>query len=80
MNLKRSSRGRAIRLEGLDASLDTYMNWRDESRALDECYRRWTVAAKGGRDIAFERYVAALDREERAAGGYRHFVEHARVA
>jgi hypothetical protein len=56
------------------------MNWRDESRAVDECYRRWTVAAKGERDIAFMRYVAALDREARAAGGYRHFVQHARVA
>lgn len=80
MNLKRPFRPRAIRLELLDASMDSYLNWREESRAVEESYRRWTVAAGGEHANAFERYLAALDREEHAAGGYKRVVEHARHA
>ncbi len=80
MNLKRSPSSRTIRLEFLDAQIDSYVNWRDESRAVAESYRNWNLAAGSERDVAFEQYVAALDREEHAAHGYRRVVERAHQA
>jgi len=71
MNLKRpTARGQA----SLDV-MDSYVNWRNETRAVAECYRVWRCASVGERGAAFDQYVAALDREERAAGGYRAVLE-----
>ena len=80
MKLKRSRRRGAGRLELLDAMMDSYLNWRAESRAAAESYRTWRFAADSERGVAFDRYVAALDREEDAAGGYRRVVEGAHAA
>jgi len=77
MNLKRPTRYRQRRLELLDMLEDSYVQWRDESRAVAESYRTWHSAAGSERDVAFDRYVAALDREEHAACGYRRVVERA---
>jgi hypothetical protein len=71
MNLKRQPRTQAARLEFLDALMDSYLHWRAESRAVAESYRNWRSATPPDRDGAFDEYVAALDREEHAAGGYR---------
>ena len=76
MNLKRSHRQSARRLEVLDTLMDSYMNWRDHSRAVDESYRRWTYSTGHERGIAYDRYLNALDREERAAHGYKCTLEH----
>jgi hypothetical protein len=75
MNLKRAPRTRAARLELLDALMDSYLDWRDESRAVSESYRDWRSAPHPRRDGAFAEYLAALDREEHAACGYRRMVE-----
>ena len=75
MNLKRAPRRRAARLELLDVLMDSYLKWRDESRAVAESYRNWRSAPRRGRDLAFDEYLAALDREEDAACGYRRAVE-----
>ncbi len=75
MNLKRAPRDRRPRLEFLDALMDTYVQWRGESRAVAESYRCWHSAAAPDRDAAFDDYLAALDREEDAAGDYRRVVE-----
>jgi hypothetical protein len=75
MNLKRAPRIRATRLELFDALMDSYLHWRDESRAVAESYRTWRAAPRPRRDIAFDEYLAALDREEDAACGYRCLVE-----
>jgi hypothetical protein len=83
MNLKRpphSPQGRQQQyserhLSLLDIVMDSYVQWRDESRGVHEAYRRWQLASREERDIAFERYLVALDREERAAHGYRRVVE-----
>jgi hypothetical protein len=84
MNLKRPPRNPQGRLdhhtterhlELLDTVMDGYVHWRDESRAVHESYRRWQTARREERDDAFDRYVAALDREEHAARGYRRVVE-----
>lgn len=75
MNLKRAPRDRSPRLELLDALMDSYAGWRDESRAVAESYRDWRSAAAPDRDAAFDDHLAALDREEDAACDYRRVVE-----
>ena len=77
MNLKRAPRDRRPRLEFLDALMDSYVQWRDESRAVTESYRYWHAAPAPDRDAAFDDYFAALDREEDAACDYRRVVEQA---
>ncbi len=80
MNLKRAPRTNAVRLELLDALMDSYLHWRDESRAVAESYRNWRSAPRPGRDVAFAEYLAALDREEHAACGYRRVFEQTQGA
>ncbi len=80
MNLKRSPHRAPAPVEHLDAVLSGYINWRDKSRAVAESYRSWSSADDGDRDLAFDRYVAALDREENAARGYRRLLEVAHTA
>ena len=75
MKLKRPPRTRGARLELLDALMDSYLRWRDESRAVADSYRNWRSAPRRSRDVAFDEYLAALDREEHAACGYRRVVE-----
>jgi hypothetical protein len=75
MTLKRSHRQTARRLEFLDTLMDSYMNWRDHSRAVDESFRRWTDSTCGDRRMAYGQYLTALDREERAAHGYKRTLE-----
>ena len=83
MNLKRpphSPQGRQQQyserhLALLDDVMDSYVLWRDESRGVHESYRQWQLASREERDLAFERYLVALDREEGAAHGYRRVVE-----
>jgi hypothetical protein len=76
MNLKRSHRQSARRLEFLDTLMHSYMNWREHSRAVDESYRRWTDSTGRERGIAYDQYLNALDREERAAHRYKRTLEH----
>jgi hypothetical protein len=59
----------------LDAVIESYVTWREESAAVNETYRRWTHAVPNERAIAFGDYAAALDREEDAATEYRRLVE-----
>jgi hypothetical protein len=49
-------------------------------RLVAESYRTWRFAADSERGVAFDRYFAALDREEDVAGGYRRVVERAHAA
>ena len=77
MNLRRSPQKDADRVDLLDATMASYANWRDQSRAVAESYRTWSSAVGLERDAAFDRYVAALDREEHAARGYRRLVDRA---
>jgi hypothetical protein len=78
MNLKRRPRQGASHLELSDALIDSYVSWRDESRAVAESYRAWSTAGRGELAVAFARYTAALEREEDAASDYRRAVECAR--
>ena len=76
MKLKRSHRQAVRRLESLDTLMDSYLSWRDHSRAVDESYRRWTNSSAGDRGTAYDEYLTALDREERAAHGYERTLEY----
>jgi hypothetical protein len=75
VNLKRSHRQSARRLDLLDTHMDSYLNWRAKSRAVDESYRRWTHSTGGDRGVAYDQYLTALDREERAAHRYKRALE-----
>jgi hypothetical protein len=64
----------------IDAVMDGYVHWREESAAVEAAYRSWRQAAPDERAIAFDTYSAALDREEDAASEYRRLVELAEAA
>jgi hypothetical protein len=64
----------------IDAVMDSYVNWREQSAAVEAAYRSWRQAAPDERALAFENYFAALDREEHAASEYRRRVELAEAA
>jgi hypothetical protein len=76
MKMTRAHRQSVRRLESLDRSMDSYLSWRAHSRAVDESYRRWADSTAGDRGMAYHEYLTALDREERAAHGYEHTLEH----
>jgi hypothetical protein len=75
MSLKRSSPP-APSAELVNAVMDGYVAWREQTVALDAAYANWTRAAASEREPAFETYRTALDREEEAAAAYQRIVEH----
>jgi hypothetical protein len=58
---------REVRPQLLDAMIDSYVDWREECRALVEAYELWESGSSGDREIAFAAYRAALDREQQAS-------------
>jgi hypothetical protein len=64
----------------LDALVDRYVTWREESAAVTETYRNWGRASRDGRAAAYVAYVWALEREEHAARAYQCLVEQAAAA
>lgn len=62
-----------------DAVDDGYETWREESGGVAESYRSWNCADRHERSLAYAAYVAALDREERAAIAYRQIVQQAQT-
>jgi len=61
----------------VDEAFQRYLEWRDESAALDAAYRRWSRASQADRDFAFAVYNAALEREELASSQYQALLEAA---
>ena len=59
----------------LDAAMEGYVAWRQESRAVAASYRDWNCAARDERGRVSDAYFAALDREELAAAAYQRLVE-----
>jgi hypothetical protein len=55
--------------------VEFYGCWREESAAVRHSYDRWTDAEPDAEPFAYAAYVAALDREERAAHVYRDCAE-----
>ena len=64
-----------IRSAEIDRILEEYVSWREESHVAWTAYANWREAPKRERKLAYYAYVAAVDREERAAGVYRERIE-----
>ena len=62
--LKRTSAGRRALT---DEMLESYVVWRESCEAVTTSYQWWGTCDRAQRGVAFESYVAALDREEIAA-------------
>jgi len=58
----------------VDALIGVYVSWREECVAVTRAYQDWTAAQAWDRKLAHGAYVAALDREEKAAMIYRALV------
>jgi hypothetical protein len=59
----------------VDEVIAAYVTWRTACSALRTLYGVWSTCDRRHRNAAFGVYVAALDREERAATSYRSVVE-----
>jgi hypothetical protein len=66
--------------ELIDAVMDAYITWREDSAAVDASYRTWRHAPGHERALSYDNYVAALDREELAANEYMRLVEQAEAS
>ena len=60
----------------IDDAVDAYLEWREQSAAVQDAYRRWTTAAPGDTRVAFAAYVAALDREDQASIWFAQIVRY----
>ena len=54
----------------VDRTISAYVDWREACRLVDDAYRSWASATGPRARVAFSRYTAALDAEERAAEVY----------
>jgi hypothetical protein len=54
----------------VDEALATYIDWRDDERAVADAYGRWSNASGAEKNLRFTAYNAALDQEEAAARVY----------
>jgi len=59
----------------IDEFVESYACWREESAGVRSAYEHWRSVDAGDRVLAFAAYVAALDREERAARDYGECAE-----
>jgi hypothetical protein len=57
----------------VDRMVSAY-DWREACHVVDDAYRSWTSATRPHASVAFERYNAALDAEQRAADTYAALV------
>jgi hypothetical protein len=80
MSLESPSRCEPLDTPPIDAVIGGYVTWREESAAVAATYETWARGHGDGRAIAFADYVAALDREERAACEYQLLLEQAAAA
>jgi hypothetical protein len=50
-----------------DEFLESYVSWRESCEAVSTSYQWWQACDAPQRGLAFESYLAALDREEIAS-------------
>jgi hypothetical protein len=60
--------------EIVDAVIDGYVAWREQSAVVTLAYKRWNCAEPADRESAYADYSAALDREEWAAARYQWLI------
>jgi hypothetical protein len=68
----------ALGRQAVDALLERYVAWREECETVWQAYQRWVDADRHERWLAHAGYLAALDREERAARTYADHIERVR--
>ena len=73
MNRRRPSAGEPSP-EIVDAVIDGYVAWREQSAVVAVAYERWSCAEPADREWAYADYSAALDREEWAAARYQWLI------
>jgi hypothetical protein len=61
----------------VDRLIDAYVSWREACLRVSDAYGSWASETDPGATFAFGRYMAALDREERAADVYAGLVRRA---
>jgi len=66
----------AVDVALVDAAIDSYVDWREQSAGVRRAYGWWRAAGAEDRPAAFAAYRTALDREERAVARYRHAIEY----
>jgi hypothetical protein len=59
----------------VDGLIAAYVTWRTECSAVTRAYGLWSICGPRQKKAVFRVYVAALDREERAATTYRSVLE-----
>ena len=60
---------RLRRRQLIDGLMDAYVDWRNACARVNDAYRSWGLDTARDR-VTFDRYMAALDAEERAAQAY----------
>src|SRR5947209_4101583 len=61
----------------VDSLIDAYVSWREACLQVSDAYGSWGSETGLGATSAFGRYMAALDREERAVEVYAGLVRRA---
>jgi hypothetical protein len=61
----------------VDNMISAYVDWREACRLVHDAYRSWASATRPRTGVAFWRYTAALEAEERAAEVYAGLVRRA---
>jgi hypothetical protein len=61
----------------VDRLIEAYVSWREACLHVSDAYRSWASETGPAASSAFGRYMAALDREERAAELYAGLVRRA---
>jgi hypothetical protein len=56
--------------QSIDAMIEAYVDWREESGGVRSAYDRWSAASPQQALLSFAAYQAALDREAQAAVRY----------
>lgn len=67
--MRRRARNRLI-----DEMIDAYVDWHEQSAAVELAYLRWSVTQSPETELAFVAYRAALDREEMASISYEQVI------
>lgn len=60
-----------------DALVGAYVAWREASQELAAAHRQWANSDRADSGLAAAGYLAALDREQKAASVYEHLVNQA---
>jgi hypothetical protein len=61
----------------VETAMDAYFNWREQSRAVSQAYRRWADSGEANAESAWHEYQAAHAVEEDASLLYLEMAQRA---